>query len=166
GPEIGAVLKDVHQKNGVKFELGQSVEGFEGDGSVSGVRLASGEVIDCDLVVLGVGVRPATEILEGFEMHKDGGVIADANLQIGENIYAAGDIVHFPKSGHGEQIRIEHWRTAMQQGRTAAYNIAGKQTDFDAVPFFWTTQFDATLNYVGSVREWDEIIVDGEIASK
>lgn len=166
GAEIGAVLKDVHQKNGVKFELGENVAGFEGDGYVTGVRLDSGSGVDCDLVVLGVGVRPATEMLEGFEMHKDGGVIADANLRIGENIYAAGDIVHFPDQGHVGHIRIEHWRTAMQQGRAAAYNIAGKQAHFDGVPFFWTTQFDATLNYVGSVREWDEIIVDGEIASK
>jgi len=166
GPEIGAMFRRVHESNGVAFRLGESVKGFTGSEKVEGVQLASGETIAADLVVVGVGVRPATEILNGFELHKDGGVIADLNLSIGPDIYAAGDIVHFPDASKSETTRIEHWRTAEQQGRVAAHNMAGKSTEFAAVPFFWTTQFDATLNYVGHAKDWDEIIVDGDINAK
>ena len=105
-------------------------------------------------------------MLSGVELHKDGGVIADDHMRIGEHIYAAGDIVHFPYGRTGELTRIEHWRTALQQGRTAAHNMAGKPTVFDGVPFFWTRQFDETLSYVGHARTWDEIIVDGDISRR
>jgi len=74
--------------------------------------------------------------------------------------------VHFWDSRAGKYSRIEHWRIALQQGRVAAHNMAGKKTAFTEVPFFWTTQFDATLNYVGHAEGWDEIIVDGKIADK
>ena len=166
GLEIGSMLQKVHEYNGVKFALDENVSGFDGDGQVTGVHLESGKRVECELVILGVGVRPATDILEGFEIQKDGGVVADGHLQIAENIYAAGDIVHFPQAGDGNHIRVEHWRLALQQGRTAARNMAGKPEAFSGVPFFWTTQFEATLNYVGYVRGWDEIIVNGDIAAK
>jgi len=164
GTEVGAMFQKVHETNGVKFCLGASVKGFGGDGSVEKVVLESGDEVDADLVVVGVGVRPATIFLEGFELHKDGGVIADHFLSVGIDIYAAGDIVHFPDARTGEFSRIEHWRTAMQQGRVAAQNMAGTPTPFTGVPFFWTTQFDATLNYVGHASGWDETIIQGNVA--
>jgi NADPH-dependent 2,4-dienoyl-CoA reductase/sulfur reductase-like enzyme len=150
----------------VKFSLGSNVNGFEGDGSVQKVLLASGNGVETDLVIVGVGVRPATDLLSGFELHKDGGVIADQYLSIGNDIYVAGDIVHFPDARTGETSRIEHWRTALQQGRVAARNMVGKPTPYTAVPFFWTTQFDVTLNYVGHAADWDEIKYDGDLGSK
>jgi len=163
GAKVGALFQKVHETNGVKFCLGANVKGFDGDGSVKKVLLESGDTVDADLVVVGVGVRPATELLGGLELHKDGGVIADQFLSIGDDIYAAGDIVHFPDARTGELLRIEHWRTAMQQGKVAAQNMAGTPTPFTGVPFFWTTQFDATLNYVGHAKGWDETIVQGNI---
>jgi NADPH-dependent 2,4-dienoyl-CoA reductase/sulfur reductase-like enzyme len=81
-------------------------------------------------------------------------------------LYAAGDIVHFPDARTSESVRIEHWRTALQQGRVAAHNMAGKPATFASVPFFWTTQFDATLNYVGHANGWDEIIVQGDVSKR
>ena len=166
GPEIGGLFKKVHEENGVIFSLGSGVKGFEGEGTVNKVRLESGESIDADVVIVGVGVRPATDFLEGFELHKDGGVIADQYLSIGPDIHAAGDIAHFPDARTGESTRIEHWRTALQQGRVAAHNMAGKPTPFTQVPFFWTTQFDVTLNYVGHATGWDEIRYEGDLDSK
>jgi NADPH-dependent 2,4-dienoyl-CoA reductase/sulfur reductase-like enzyme/nitrite reductase/ring-hydroxylating ferredoxin subunit len=166
GTEIGEMFRELHEANGVQFRLGASVKGFEGNGTVNRVLLESGDPVDADLVIVGVGVRPATDFLKGFESHKDGGVIADRNLSIDSDIYAAGDIVHFWDSRAGKYSRIEHWRIALQQGRVAAHNMAGKKTAFTEVPFFWTTQFDATLNYVGHAEGWDEIIVDGKIAEK
>ena len=166
GGEIGEMFRSVHESNGVEFRLGESVKGFTGSEQVEGVQLASGETVPAELVIVGVGVRPVTDFLDGFSLHKDGGVIADEHLRIGPDIYAAGDIVHFPNERTGETTRIEHWRTAEQQGRTAAHNMAGKPTEFDAVPFFWTTQFDATLNYVGHAKDWEEVIVDGDTAAR
>lgn len=166
GPEIGELFQKVHEENGVTFSLGSHVKGFEGDGSVRKVLLETGEGIETDLVIVGVGVRPATEFLAGFELHKDGGVISDQYLSIGDDMFAAGDIVHVPDAHTGEMLRIEHWRTALQQGRVAAHNMAGKATPFTAVPFFWTTQFDVTLNYVGHAAGWDEITYEGDLNSK
>jgi apoptosis-inducing factor 3 len=166
GPEIGKLFQNVHEKNGVRFRLASSVTGFEGSDGVEKVLLKSGESLDADVVIVGVGVRPATDFLHEFQLHKDGGVIADANLRIGDDIFAAGDIVHFPDARTGALSRIEHWRTAMQLGRVAGHNMAGKSTPFDGVPFFWTTQFDVTLNYVGHAAGWDRTIVQGNIESK
>jgi NADPH-dependent 2,4-dienoyl-CoA reductase/sulfur reductase-like enzyme/nitrite reductase/ring-hydroxylating ferredoxin subunit len=163
GPEIGKFFQTLHEKNGVTFRLGSGVAGFSGDGRVEKVLLSSGDDVEADLVIVGIGVRPSTDFMVGFDLQNDGGVIADGNLRISDDIYAAGDIVHFPDARTGELSRIEHWRTAMQLGRVAAHNMAGRTTTFEGVPFFWTTQFDATLNYVGHAAGWDRAIVHGEI---
>lgn len=163
GAEIGGLFQNIHERKSVKFKLGASVESFEGDKKVEAVVLENGERIECDFVVVGIGVKPATDFLENIELHKDGGVIADEFLRIAENIYAAGDITHFPDVRTGEETRIEHWRTAMQQGRTAAHNMAGKREAFTAVPFFWTAQFDTNLRYVGHAKDWDRIVIQGDV---
>ena len=166
GREIGGLFQRVHEENGVKFKLGSAVSKFEKSGDQLKVILDNGDAILADLVIVGVGVRPATDLLEGIELHKDGGVIADKHLRIAESIYAAGDIVHFPDPRTGESNRIEHWRTALQQGMTAARNMLGRGKVFDAVPFFWTTQFDVTLNYVGHAMAWDRIDHEGDLEKK
>jgi apoptosis-inducing factor 3 len=164
GKEIGKLYQRTHESNGVKFRLGEQVKSFAGNTErVESVVLESGENVHADLVVVGVGVTPATGFLEGIELHKDCGVIADEFLRIADDVYAAGDIVHFPDTRTKEMTRIEHWRVAMQQGRAAARNMAGKQEPFAAVPFFWTRQFDETLTYVGHAKEWDRIIFDGDV---
>ena len=167
GVDIGKLFKSTHEQNGIKFKLGRSVKGLTGSEKiVDGVELDDGERLEVDLVVIGIGVRPATDLLKGVEIHKDGGVITDEHLCVGEDLYAAGDIAYFPDARTGEMTRIEHWRTALQLGRTAAHNMAGKPTPFAAVPFFWTTQFDVTLNYVGHVREWDSVVFQGDPESR
>jgi len=163
GPEIGKLFQGIHEQNGVKFKLGTHVKGFEGETKVGAVLLENGERLETDIVVVGIGVKPATDFLRGVELHQDGGVIADAHLRIGDDVYAAGDITHFPDCRTGEDARIEHWRTAMQQGRTAARNMAGHSTTFTTVPFFWTMQFGATLNHVGHVKDWDQIVIQGDV---
>ena len=163
GTEVGEMFRKVHEAQGVKFCLGEGVERLIGDDRVTKVELASGLSVEADAVIVGVGVRPATDFLSGFNLHKDGGVVADIYLSIGTDIYAAGDIVHFPDVRTGESSRIEHWRTALQQGRVAAHNMAGKPMPFTGVPFFWTTQFDATLNYVGHANGWDRTIIQGDV---
>ncbi len=165
GSEVGAMFRRVHESHGVKFKLGSIVYRFEGASHVEAVVLNNGERLETDMVVLGVGVRPATGFLEGVKLHEDGGVIVDAYLRAAEDLYAAGDIAFFPDPRTGERIRVEHWRMAQQQGRIAAHNMAGKATAFDGVPFFWTQQFEAGLLYVGHAAKWDEIIYQGDTAA-
>lgn len=166
GEQIGRLFQHIHEEQGVKFKLGESVAGFAGSKKVTEVVLKNGERLGADLVVVGVGVRPVTDFVKGIRLHQDGGVIVDEHLRAADNVYAAGDIAYFPSALTGEHQRIEHWRTAMQQGRIAAHNMAGKKVSYDRVPFFWTRQFDAGLLYVGHAQQWDEIIYQGDVSAR
>jgi len=166
GEQIGRLFQHIHEEQGVKFKLGESVAGFVGSKKVTEVILKNGERLDADLVVVGIGVKPVTDFVEGIRLHQDGGVIVDEHLLAADGVYAAGDIAYFPSPLTGEHQRIEHWRTAMQQGRIAARNMAGKQVSYDRVPFFWTRQFDAGLLYVGHAQQWDEIIYQGDVSAR
>ena len=163
GPEVGAVFQRVHERAGIEFRLGDEIVALEGDGQVQFVKLKSGATLAADLVVIGLGVSPATDMLQGVALRKDGGVDTDARLGIAEGLYAAGDIAGFPYGGEGGRIRVEHWRVAMQQGRVAALNMLGRETVFDAVPYFWTIHFKQRLDYVGHAESWDEVAIDGDL---
>jgi NADPH-dependent 2,4-dienoyl-CoA reductase/sulfur reductase-like enzyme/nitrite reductase/ring-hydroxylating ferredoxin subunit len=165
GAEIGALFRRVHESHGIRFKLGNIVYRFEGRHNVEAVTLDNGEEIETDMVVVGVGVRPATQFLDGVELDQAGAVVVDSRLRAADGLYAAGDIVSFPDPRSGEHVRIEHWRTAQQQGRTAARNMLGRNVTFDAVPFFWTRQFDVGLVYVGHAASWDEIIYRGDVST-
>ncbi|HKY45857.1 MAG TPA: FAD-dependent oxidoreductase [Pyrinomonadaceae bacterium] len=166
GAEIGQLLQQLHELNGVTFKLGVSVSGFTGGQKVTSVILDNGERLDADFVVVGIGVKPATDFLDGLVLHQDGGVVVNEYMRAADGVYAAGDIAYFPNPLTGEAVRIEHWRTAMQQGRIAAHNMAGKKTAYEGVPFFWTRQFDVGLLYVGHAKRWDEIIYRGTVATR
>jgi len=166
GAEIGQLFQKVHEENGVEFRLGSSVTGFAGSTIVNAVTLDSGEQLDADLVVVGIGVKPATGLLSGVQLHRDGGVLVNEYMRAAEGVYAAGDIAWFPSQLAGESQRIEHWRTAMQQGRIAAHNMAGKATPYNGVPFFWTRQFNLGLLYIGHASSWDEIVYHGDVSAR
>lgn len=166
GPEIGRLFQHTHEEHGIKFKLGASVSCFDGETRVTAVVLENGERLDADLVVVGIGVKPNTDFLEGLMLHRDGGVIVDEHMCAAEGVYAAGDIACFPNPLTHERQRIEHWRTAMQQGRIAAHNMAGRKTPYESVPFFWTRQFDVGLLYVGHAQQWDEIIYHGDLSTR
>ena len=165
GNEVGAVFRREHERHGVRFKLGSIVYRFEGSHNVEAVTVDSGESIETDMVVVGVGVRPVTHFLEGVELDQAGGVVVDSHLRAADGLYAAGDIVSFVDLRTGERLRIEHWRTAQQQGRVAARNMLGRELPFEGVPFFWTQQFDLTLRYVGHAASWDEIVYQGDVSS-
>jgi NADPH-dependent 2,4-dienoyl-CoA reductase/sulfur reductase-like enzyme/nitrite reductase/ring-hydroxylating ferredoxin subunit len=169
GAEIGRMYQREHEAHGIQFYLGDGVTAFTGEnGAVSGVQLKTGKTLDADVVVVGIGVSPATEFLRdsGLRLEeKDGSVRVDNHLQTSHaDIYAAGDIARW---GEGSGTRIEHWRLAQQHGIIAAHNMLGRADTVDAhVPFFWTTQWHLTLNYVGHATEWDEIIYRGSPEQK
>lgn len=168
GPEIGAMFQQLHEEKGVKFETEAEVTELTGErGHVVGVKLKSGKLVAADVVILGVGVRPATDFLKDtFTLEKDGGLAVDEYLQAAANVYAAGDIARFPLAATGQPTRIEHWRVAQQHGQAAAHNMLGKQEKYTATPFFWTQQYGKSLRYAGHAEKWDEIICHGDVAKQ
>ena len=164
GEEIGKLFQQVHEENGVTFKFERKAVQFEGNGKVEAVVLDNGDRLSADIVIVGIGVQPATDFLEGVDLHpKDGSIVVDEYLRAADGIYAAGDIARYPDWRTSESIRVEHWRVAAQQGRIAAQNMAGKAVKFRGVPLFWTMQFKFPLRYIGHAQSWDEIIVDGDL---
>lgn len=163
GEKIGKTVKKNHEKEGTKFYLERKPEALEGNGKVARVELNDGTTLNADFVVIGIGVTPVTDIVQGVEKADDGGIKVDETLKAADNLYAAGDIVQFPLPRSGERVRIEHWRLAAQHGRTAARNMLGKGEAFTGVPYFWTAQPDLKLRYVGHAEDVDDIIYDGDV---
>ena len=167
-PGVGAFFQTLHEGHGVRFRLGAKVASLAGHGRVSGVVLEAGGTVPADLVIVGVGVRPATAWLPKDRVGEDGGVSVDETLAVpgtDGTVYAVGDIAKYPDwmSG-GRPTRIEHWRLAEQHGRHAAANIAGPVKPFREVPFFWTNQFGKSMDYLGHAEQPDDVIVDGDVA--
>jgi NADPH-dependent 2,4-dienoyl-CoA reductase/sulfur reductase-like enzyme/nitrite reductase/ring-hydroxylating ferredoxin subunit len=163
GPELGGLLRAVHEEHGVRFHLGQTAARIE----ANAVVLANGERLSADLVVLGVGVRPAIELAEAAGLTIDRGVVVDDRLRTSAaGVFAAGDIARFPYGPTGESVRIEHWVVAQRMGRVAAMNMLGRDLPFTSPPFFWSSQFDVTINYVGHAESWDRIDIAGDLAKR
>lgn len=170
GKEIGHMFQKEHEDNGIKFRLNSGVTRFIGtNGKVSAVELKGGETIKADFVVLGVGVRPATDFLDnsGLKLNeRDRSVHVNSRLQASHpDIYVAGDIARYDAGG--ASTRIEHWRVAEQQGIVAAHNMLDVADDIaHHVAFFWTNQFGIIFDYVGHAEKWDEIIYRGDPMKK
>jgi apoptosis-inducing factor 3 len=162
GVEIGSFVRRLHEQNGVAFRLGTTVAAIE-DG---GVTLATGERVAADLVVFGVGVRPAVTLAQAAGLAIERGVTVNEYLETSRpGIYAAGDIARWPDRLSGNRIRVEHWVVAERQGQTAARNMLGARERFDAVPFFWSQHYDTPISYVGHAEKWDRVEIDGDVAA-
>jgi NADPH-dependent 2,4-dienoyl-CoA reductase/sulfur reductase-like enzyme/nitrite reductase/ring-hydroxylating ferredoxin subunit len=163
GADMGDFVRALHEQHGVIFHLGDTVVAIDGQRAT----LKSGGVLEAEMVVVGVGVRPRLALAEQAGLKLDRGVGVNAQLETSvPGIFAAGDIARWPDPHSQQNIRVEHWVVAERQGQAAARNMLGQREIFDAVPFFWSQHYDVPINYVGHAEQWDEIAIDGDIGAR
>ena len=167
GPELGAVYRDIHLDHGVTMRLGTGVEAFEGAGAVERVRTSDGGAIDCDFVVVGVGVRPRIELAERAGLVTGGGIHTDDRLRTSApGVFAAGDVAAAEHPFYGQRIRVEHWSNALEQGSLVAHNMLGAGHAYERLPYFFSDQYDVGMEYSGYARGWDQVVFRGDPAGR
>ena len=163
GPEIGAFYTRIHREAGTDVRLGVRIEGFEGIGSVSGVRLAGGEIVPADFVLVGVGVLPNLELAREAGLVCGNGIVVDAAMRTSHpDVFAVGDVAWRPLVHYGREGRLESVHNAIEGGKLAAAAIMGLPPPPIEVPWFWSDQFDLKLQTVGLWTGADETVVRGD----
>jgi 3-phenylpropionate/trans-cinnamate dioxygenase ferredoxin reductase subunit len=167
GAELGGVYRDIHTDHGVRMLLGTAVEAFEGYPAVERVRTDDGRELECDFVVVGVGVEPRTRLAAEAGIAVDNGVVVDAQLQTSvPGVFAAGDVANAHHPFYSEHIRVEHWANALNQGPAAARNMLGQRDPYERLPYFFSDQYDVGMEYTGFARSWDRVVFRGDPATR
>jgi 3-phenylpropionate/trans-cinnamate dioxygenase ferredoxin reductase subunit len=165
GPEIGGFYRDVHAQHGVELLLGDGAQSFEGNGTVSRVRTTGGHTLDCDFVVVGIGVSPRAELARDAGLEVDNGILVDERLQTSaRNVFAAGDVANAWHPFFKQRIRVEHWSNALNQGPAAAQAMLGEAISYDRIPYFFSDQYDIGMEYSGYAPKWDQVVFRGDPA--
>jgi 3-phenylpropionate/trans-cinnamate dioxygenase ferredoxin reductase subunit len=170
GPTMGSVMADVHRDHGVDVCLGVGVVRIEGEERVERIRLTDGRVLDVDLVVIGIGVSPNTQWLEGSGLTIEDGVLCNAACRAAPGIVGAGDVARWPNARFGETMRVEHWDNAVEMGAHAARTLlagADGGVPFAPVPWFWSDQYDRKVQLAGRASATDEVqVVSGSVEDR
>jgi 3-phenylpropionate/trans-cinnamate dioxygenase ferredoxin reductase subunit len=162
GPAIGRVFRDLHAEHGVELHLGTSVRRIVGTDRVRAVETTIGERIGADLVVVGVGVEPRTDLAEAAGLAIGDGIEVDATLESSASgVFAAGDVAAAWHPFYGRRMRVEHISNAKAQGPAAARAMLGSDAPFDRIPFFFSDQYDLGMEYTGDGRGADQLVVRG-----
>ncbi|MAG04339.1 MAG: FAD-dependent oxidoreductase [Acidimicrobiaceae bacterium] len=170
GDTVGDVVAGVHVDNGMDLRCGVGVDEVCGTDRVESVRLSDGAVVEADLVVVGIGVVPNTEWLQGSGLTVDDGVLCDETCLAAPDVTAAGDVARWPNPRYGEVMRVEHWDNAVEQGAHAARRLMLSDEEaepFSPVPWFWSDQYDRKVQMAGRPRADDEVsVVDGSFEER
>jgi 3-phenylpropionate/trans-cinnamate dioxygenase ferredoxin reductase subunit len=167
GDEVARTFAHLHRANGVTFHFGSGVRRIVGDdsGAVRGVELVDGTELPADVVVVGVGIRPAVELAEVAGLEVDNGVVTDQSLRTSDpDVFACGDVASSHNPLVGKRIRVEHWSNALNGGKAAAKAMLGQAVVYDRVPYFYTDQFDLGMEYSGFVEPggYDSVVFRGD----
>lgn len=168
GQELAPRWADLHRQHGVDVRVGVGVDAFVGDGRVEAVRLTDGSLLPADLVVVGLGVTPATDWLSDSGLRVDDGVVCDATgtAEGGTDVVAAGDVARWWHPLYERHLRIEHWDHAGRQGAAAARTLLGgrdRAESYDEVPYFWSDQYDVKVQMLGVPTDYDALeFVEGD----
>src|SRR5688500_4003603 len=167
GKEIGAFYRDLHTDQGVRMLMGTGVEALEGNGAVERVRTSDGRVVDCDFVVVGVGVEPRTALAAEAGLAISNGILVDALLRASApGVFAAGDVANAQHRFYGDPIRVEHWANALNQGPAAARSMLGQSALYNRLPYFFSDQYDVGMEFTGLARGCDRVVFRGDPAER
>ena len=165
GDEVAQIFADLHRARGVGFRFSRQIREFNGrDGRLAGAVLDDGTEVPADVAVIGVGIRPRTELAEAAGLEVNNGVVTDASLRTSDpDVYACGDVASFYHPMLGRHIRVEHWSNALNGGKAAARSMLGQQVSYDRVPYFYTDQYDLGMEYAGYVEPggYDRVVFRG-----
>ena len=162
GEEMGAIYANLHTSRGIDLRLQEGISGIRGSSRAEQVITDQGNAIDCDFVVIGVGIAPDTALAESAGLEADRGILIDENCQTSHpDIYAAGDVANWFHPDLGHRLRVEHWDNALNQGAAAAKSMLGAAEPYSPTLYFWSDQYDLNIQYLGHATEWDEIAVRG-----
>jgi 3-phenylpropionate/trans-cinnamate dioxygenase ferredoxin reductase subunit len=163
GRELGTIYAAVHRDHGVELHTGARLEAFEGSGRVERVRLGGGTVLDCDFVVVGVGVTPRVALAEQAGLAVGDGILVSKRLETSvAGVFAAGDVANAYHPFYERKLRVEHWANALNQPATAAQAMLGKPASYERLPYFFSDQYDVGMEYTGYASEWDEVVLRGD----
>ena len=164
-PHVSAFFEELHRRHGVKLRLGAGLASFTGEGRVSGVVTSAGDTLEADLVVVGVGIVPNTEIAAAAGLAVDDGIVVDDRCMTEDPaIYAVGDCTSHPNGIYGRRLRLESVHNALEQAKTAAGNACGGDLRYDQVPWFWSDQYDVKLQIAGLSQGYDGVVIRGNPA--
>ena len=166
GNEVAAVLAAIHREHGVQLVTNDQVIGFEGGTRVERVLTAKGARLACDLVVAGIGIVPATDVLAGSAIALDNGILVNERCQTNvPDVFAAGDVANLLHPVFG-RVRVEHFNNAEKQGRAVARAVLGTLEAYEYIYSFWSDQYEHKLEYVGFARSWERIVLRGSSDSR
>lgn len=167
GDQMGAIYAKLHTNRGIDLRLQEGISEIRGNSRAEQVITDQGNAIDCDFVVIGVGITPDTALAESAGLDVDRGILTNEYCRTSHpDIYAAGDVANWFHPGLGHRLRVEHWDNALNQGAAAAKSMLGAPEPYSPTLYFWSDQYDLNIQYLGHAAQWDEVAVRGNPADE